>query len=313
MQVKTSLLVIATACLPLPASPRFSSAEETAGKRYLVIHADDAGMSHSVNMGTIDAMKTGVVSSASIMVPCPWFPEFAKHCRENPDGDYGIHLTLNAEWTYYRWGPVAPREKVPSLVDEDGYLWDNVRQVVENVKAEEAAIELRAQVDRAKKFGVPLTHLDTHMGAVVSRPDLLEVYVNLGLEYDLPVLFVRDTKGETAREYPALAERGEELLKKLDARKFPVLDHLAQFYGGDTHEERRENYLQTLRTLQPGVTELIIHCGYDNQELRAITNSAARRDGDRRIFSDPAVAALIRELGIEVVTWRQLRAMAAGK
>jgi predicted glycoside hydrolase/deacetylase ChbG (UPF0249 family) len=288
-----------------------SLAQAQDGKRYLIIHADDAGMSHSVNLATIDAMREGVVSSASIMVPCPWFPEFAKHCKENPDGDYGIHLTLNAEWTYYRWGSVAPREKVPSLVDEDGYLWDNVQQVAEHAKADEVAIELRAQVDRARQFGVPLTHLDTHMGALISRPDLLEEYVKLGLEYDLPVLFVRDTKGELAKAYPAMAVRGEQLLKQLDERKFPVLDNMAQFYGGDTYEGRRENYINTLRSLEPGVTELIIHCGYDNQELKAITSSASRRDGDRRIFTDPDIVSLIQKLDIEVISWRQFRAMAA--
>jgi len=292
---------------------RQAAAQENVAKRYLVVHADDAGMSHSVNLATIDALEKGVVTSASIMVPCPWFTEFAKYCRKNPHGDFGIHLTLNAEWDFYRWGPVAPREKVPSLVDQDGYLWDNVQQVAEHAKASEVAIELRAQVDRAKQFGVPLSHLDTHMGALVSRPDLLEVYVELGLEYDLPVLFVRDTDGRMAREYPALAARGEALLKKLDARQFPVLDHLVQTYGGDSHEMRREKYLNVLRTLKPGVTELIIHCGYDNQELRAITNSAARRDGDRRIFCEPEVAALIRDQGIELVTWRQLRTMSEKK
>jgi chitin disaccharide deacetylase len=284
-------------------------AEDPGGAKYLIIHADDAGMSHSANRGTIDSMEQGIVSSASIMVPCPWFPEIAEYARANPDRDFGVHLTLNCEWRHYRWGPVASRDRVPSLLDKDGYLWRSTREVAEHVKVEEAAIELRAQIDRALQFGIPLTHLDTHMGAVMSRPDLLELYVRLGVEYDLPVLYLRNFDERLAQVYPGLVARGRDMLNLLDAHHLPVLDHMAQIYGDPASTTRREAYLETLRNLKPGVSQLIVHCGYDDAELRAITTSAPRRDEDRRIFSDPEVIAFIREQGINVITWRQFREM----
>ncbi len=274
---------------------------------YLIVHADDAGMSHSVNVATQAGLESGIVTSASIMVPCPWFKEFAEYAKAHPQYDYGIHLTLNCEWDVYRWGPVASQDRVPSLVDPTGCLWGNVGQVAMNATAEEVKIELKAQIDRALAFGVPLSHLDTHMGAVLSRPDLVEVYVNLSLEYDLPVLFFKSMDPQMEKAYPALAARFQKSVAQLTERKLPLLDNLLQFYGGNVPEQRKQQYYDELTKIGPGVTQLIIHCGHDNEELRAITDSAARRNQDRVIFTDNAMRDFLKNQKISLISWKQFR------
>ncbi|REK11437.1 MAG: ChbG/HpnK family deacetylase [Planctomycetota bacterium] len=300
--------VLAVVCL-LAGSSSSALADETDGKRYVIIHADDAGMSHSVNMATIDAMEKGIVSSASIMVPCPWFKEIAAYAKEHPEKDFGIHLTLNSEWDQYRWGPVAGRHKVPSLVDEEGYMWDSVPQVALNAKASEVETELRAQVQRALDFGVPVTHLDTHMGAVVSRPDLIAIYVKLGIEFDVPVFFLRAVNSPTVARDEQIRNRARQLVDDLDNAGLPVLDFMTQYYTKGTLDDKKEMYLKAIADTEPGVRYLIIHCGYDNAELQAITSSSGLRDTDRRVFTDPDFIEAVKQTGVEVVDWKQVREM----
>src|SRR6202162_1180655 len=127
-----------------------------ASARLLVIHADDLGMNHSVNRATFEALENGWITSASILVPCPWFPEVARWAKQHPDADLGIHLALNSEWTTLRWGPVSPKDKVPSLLDAEGYLPLDPPAVAQTAKLSEVESELRAQVDRAQSAGIPL-------------------------------------------------------------------------------------------------------------------------------------------------------------
>lgn len=286
--------------------PHALAVEET-GKRFVIIHADDAGMSHSVNRATIAAMEQGIVSSASIMVPCPWFKEIAAYAKAHPERDFGIHLTLNSEWTNYRWGPVATRDKVPSLVDKEGHLWDNVEEVAANAKAAEVEVELEAQVQRALDFGVPVTHLDTHMGALVSRPDLVEAYVNVGVKFNVPVFFLRNLGNEVPSEQ--VRARAPQLIAKLEAHNLPVLDYMTQLYTDGDFDEKRAQYTNAIANSKPGIQYMILHCGYDDSELQAITGSSKRRDIDRRVLTDPGFIEAVKKTGVEVVSWKQVREM----
>jgi predicted glycoside hydrolase/deacetylase ChbG (UPF0249 family) len=319
--MKSSALALGVAlgflgcCQDNPVAAQTSPARAVAAKRRsLIVHADDAGMSHSENLATIEAMEKGIVTSASILVPCPWFPEFAAYARQHPDRDYGVHLTLTSEWELYRWGPVAPRDQVPSLIDGQGYLYRDNGPVVARVKLNEAEIELRAQIARARKFGVPLSHLDTHMGSLLSRPDLLELYVNLAIEYKLPIMFTRQaTDARMEAAYPALRGRGQQLVDALDRHQLPVLASVVMYYQDGDHDARKRHYLDAFEKLPEGVSEVIVHCGVNNVELSAITTSAMLRDSDRRIVTDPEVRAELDRLGISLTTWKEFQASTSHK
>ena len=155
--------------------------------KLLIINGDDTGMCHAANVATIDSLERGLMTSATIMVPCPWFTEIARYAKANPEKDFGIHLCHTSEWQVYRWGPVASRDKVPGLVDSQGYLWPSVPEVYIHGKPEQALIEGRAQIQKALDAGVDVSHLDSHMGTLQLEPRYLQVYLQLALELDVPL------------------------------------------------------------------------------------------------------------------------------
>ena len=163
-----------------------------ANARLLIIHADDFGMMHTVDTATEEALEKHWITSASILVPCPWFPEVAVWAKAHPDADLGIHLALNADWTGYRWSPVSSQPKSSSLLDADGYLPLLTPYVVTHAKMEDVRTEVHAQVDKAAAAGIHISHLDTHMGTIVSSPDLFKEYVAASQSYKIPVLLVND-------------------------------------------------------------------------------------------------------------------------
>lgn len=286
------------------------AAEAPVPPRELIVHVDDAGMCRAANEATIRGLESGLVTSTSVMLPCSWAVEFADYARAHPDYCYGVHLTLNSEWRGYRWGPVAGRDRVPSLVDPQGYLWGGVADVAKHAKADEVEVELRAQIELARRLGIPLSHLDTHMGAVFARPDIVEVYVSLALEYDLPLLWLRRMSAAEQATYPHFASRVDEVAAALDRRSLPLLDAILQFYGGDDLAEREQTYRNAIERLAPGVNLLIIHSAVDGPELAAITTSHIRRNQDAELFSSPDLKQWIVDQGIRLTSWKELTAEA---
>lgn len=274
--------------------------------KVLMVHADDIGMSHSVNMASIEAFKKGMVTSGSIMVPCPWFPEIAAYAKEHPELDLGLHLTLTSEWKYLRWRPVASPEKVKGLLDPEGFMWRSERDTAKNATPQEIETEIRAQIERALAFGIKPTHLDTHMGTLYTRKDFFDVYTKLGKEYGIPVMVMRPTP--EAIQYGKLTGSpiGEDSLKKIEADGYAMLDYLNTGVQGKTPAERKEAYKKFLLTMKPGVTMLIVHLGMNDPELKATTGSWEQRYGDFLAFTDPEIEALIKELGIKLTTWREM-------
>src|SRR4029077_6487135 len=146
------------------------------GTKLIIVHADDLGETHSVNAAAIKALQRGTINSASLMVPCPWFPEIADYAKSHPDIDFGLHLTLTSERVYYRWGPGAPKNKIPSLGGENGYFHHDWSPQT-HIDPKDAEIELRAQIDRAYAMGIHPTHLDSHQYRLISSgKELFEVF-----------------------------------------------------------------------------------------------------------------------------------------
>jgi chitin disaccharide deacetylase len=300
-----AFLVLAAASVVIYAqtTPAKKSLAEKLGyardAKLVIVHADDLGMTHSVNAASIKGLESGLVTSASVMVPCPWFPEMAEYAKAHTDADFGLHLTLTSERVFYRWGPVAARDKVPSLVDSNGYFHLNWNEST-HIDAREVESELRAQMERALAMGVRPTHLDSHQYRLFENgKEIFQSVLRVAHEYKLPVFVVRDWFAE--RPYLEAALGPEDL----------VVDHTVTMEPGVAPEKWADLYVTALKNLRPGVTVFIIHLAYDDVEMRAATRErdtwgAAWRQRDFDFFTGKEFRELVKEQDIKLVTWRQL-------
>jgi len=265
-----------------------------ADAKLLIIHADDLGVAHSENVASFKAIENGSVNSASVMMPTPWVLEAADYAKAHPDThDFGLHLVLSSEWKNYKWGPVSSIDKVPSLINEHGYFHPDCKT---SVSLKEVEAELRAQIDRAYAMGLVPTHLDSHMGCLMQTPDLVEVYLKMGQEYKLPLM--------VSKAFP------EDLLKKYKVQV--VLEDIVMIMPEQFNKGVAAYYNESIKNLKPGVSTILIHTAYDNDELQAMTIDhpefgSAWRQKDYDYFTSAECKDLLEKENIQLVTWRQIK------
>jgi predicted glycoside hydrolase/deacetylase ChbG (UPF0249 family) len=272
-----------------------------ANTRLLIVHADDIGLAQSVNDATLTAFKQGGITSGSIMVPCPWFADFAEHYKDHPDLDVGIHLTLTAEWDVYKWGGVLPATEIPSLLDENGNFYPTVEELGQHADPLEVEKEVRAQIDKAIAYGINPTHIDTHMGSVMATPELMEIYLKLGLEYKIPVFVPR----------MILLGRSEEAREQMK-RDYVLVDNFFMMNTDDPGLSWAEAYGKMIEKVKPGLNVMIVHVAHDNAEMQAITVNhpafgAAWRARDLEYILSQDFRNSLEEQNIQLVTWKEIK------
>ncbi len=292
-----------------PPNPFLAELGFAADDRVVIVHADDVGMCEASVSAFVELAEAGLLSSASLMVPCPWFARAAAFCRERPDLDVGVHVTLTSEWEGYRWGPLSTRDAATGLLDEQG-CFPRTRQQLQRA-ARPAAVrrEMEAQLDRALEAGIDATHLDSHMFSVF-HPDLLPLYAELGRERGLPAIITCEITcdGERPRQWfdPGSEDRARDLIHDLRAQGLPLLDGECMLVLGDG-EEPLAKAKRAFDELAPGLTYMIIHPAKETPELRAMTPKWGHRVREYETFMDPALRRHVEESGVRVIGCRPLR------
>jgi predicted glycoside hydrolase/deacetylase ChbG (UPF0249 family) len=262
-----------------------------ADTRLVIVSCDDLGGSHALNVGVFDALRAGVATSASLMVPAPWAREAAARYRGE---DIGVHLTLNAEYDLYRWGPLT---QAPSLYDGDGGFPRTLEDLWDHADLEEVRRECRAQIERAIVWGFDVSHLTSHLSALMLRPEFFDVYLELAVEFRLPIRLPSNVSERDAG-FPFRH------LAAAEGVVFP--DHFTPARRAGS----RDRVEKAIVGLQPGVTEIHVQPAIDTPELRAMSpNWAAWIDDHALVTQEPSLRRMLERSGAVLIGFRELRAL----
>ena len=269
------------------------------GDKLLIIHADDIGLSNSVNQASFKALKNGYVNSGSIMMTCDYISEVGEFAIENPSIDLGLHLTVTSEWKNYKWNGVLQPIDTPSLINKKGELFKNIKKFVLNAEPLELKNELQAQIDLSKSIGINPTHIDSHEGALFYDQDLFKVYLEIGEKNKLPVFVPKMVAVHFDKNFP----KPENVV---------VIENFYMARKGIEHHEWETFYLDILNNLNPGLSQLIVHLGYDDDEMKSIAVDhpdfgSKWRNLDYDIVSSDKFINALKNNKIKLITWKEIQ------
>ena len=263
--------------------------------RLLIVNADDFGMCHAINEAIFTALKEGIMTSTSLMVPCPWALHATNWLQKNLDVPFAVHLTLISEAPLYCWKPVSSKEDVPSLLDNTGYFYnlEGMKDPLEQAELGEVEREFRAQIEIVLAAGLSPTHLDWHCLSNGGRSDIFELTLALAREYGLAMR----VHGSPYREHCQKLN--------LPSSDYSLLDSYALKTGNKT-----EQYIERLRQLPAGLSEWAVHPGLGTAELKAVEPDSWRvRETDYEFFTSPAARKIVQEEGIILLDYRAVQAV----
>jgi predicted glycoside hydrolase/deacetylase ChbG (UPF0249 family) len=277
------------------------------GKKVLLLHMDDIGMCPEANTAAEQYIVNNQILSAAVMMPCPNAEAFLAWAKNHPEADIGLHLTLTSEWKTYRWPSVTDVVKVPGLIDPAGKLWSRVPEVVTHASPEEVETEIRAQIEKSLAFGHTPTHIDTHMGTLYGSLEYVKVFFKVAEEYNIPAnaidLSDEDVAGQFKKQGYPISDKVIELVNEY---RLPKLDNFTSVPSGKTYEEKRDKFFALVKSLKPGLTEIIFHPSVETENLKTITNSWQQRVWEAEMFSDPLVREFLEKEEIITTDWKEI-------
>ncbi len=277
--------------------------------RAVILHTDDIGMCQAGLQAFKDLWSFGTITSGAVMVPCPWFPAVAQMCRENPEIDMGVHATLNAEWTSYRWGPVSTGDQASGLLDPDGYFHQWHQAVYDNAKPEAVEQEVNAQIERALAAGIDVTHVDSHMGTIMN-PLFIQSYLQAAATRLLPPMLPRlDAQGaEMLGIGPDEMQKYLPILQQLEKIGLPFVDAILMMPLDEPDAQKQMGIAKDLLgNLPVGITHFLFHPAADTPELRAIAPDWESRVTNYNTFMSDELKKFIEGEDIKPIGYRQIR------